>query len=268
MIFLYIALFLILLALIYLFVLIRLNKKRDFDPFFLTEYAHRGLHGNGIAENSLEAFKLARDNNFGIELDVQLSKDGEVVVFHDATLKRMTGVDKNVIDLTLKELKELNLINTNQKIPTFKEVLELIDGKIPLLVEIKGDTFDFSVCPKVAEILKEYNGKYLIESFNPFIVKEMKKYLKNALYGQLYYNRCLDKKKYNLVNVTYTGMMLNVISRPDFLAYDKNSRNSIFVKLTTKLYKRPQFVWTPKGQEEIEYAKSLGEYPIFEINKQ
>ena len=115
------------------------------------------------------------------------------------------------------------------------------------------------------KILKEYKGDYLIESFNPFIVKEMKKYLPDALYGQLYYNRCRDKKKYDLLNVTYTGMMLNVISRPDFLAYDKNSRNSIFVKLVTKLYKRPQFVWTPRGQEEIDLAKSLGEYPIFEL---
>ena len=267
MIILYILFTLVILALIYLFVLIPLRRKRPFDKNLLRDYAHRGLHGNGVVENSLEAFKLAVNNNFGIELDVQLSKDGEVVVFHDGTLNRMTGVDKNVIDLTLAELKELNLLNSNQKIPTFKEVLALVDGKVPLLVEIKGDTFDTSVCPKVAEVLKEYKGDYLIESFNPFILREMKKYLPNALYGQLYYNRCLDKKKYNFLNVTYTGMMLNVISRPDFLSYDKHTRNSFIVKLTTKLYKRPQFVWTPKGQDEIDYAKSLGEYPIFELYK-
>ena len=267
MIFLYVLLPIIVLALIYLFVLIPLRKKRPFDEKFFCSYAHRGLHGNGVVENSLEAFKLAVDNNFGIELDVQLSKDGEVVVFHDGTLNRMTGVDKNVIDLTLQELKELRLKDSDQTIPTFKEVLALVDGKVPLLVEIKGDTFDFSVCPKVAEILKEYKGDFLIESFNPFIVKEMKKYLPDVLYGQLYYNRCLDKKSYSPLNVTYTGMMLNVISRPDFLAYDKHTRNSFVVKLTTKLYKRPRFVWTPKGQDEIEFAKSLGENPIFELYK-
>lgn len=266
MIALYILLAIIALLLVYLFVLIPLRKKRPFNEVFLCEYAHRGLHGNGVPENSLEAFGLAVKNGYGIELDVQLSRDGEVVVFHDGTLNRMTGVDKKVIDLNLAELKELKLKDSDQKIPTFLEVLSLVDGKIPLLVEIKGDTFDFSVCPKVAEILKEYKGDYLIESFNPFIVREMKKYLPNALYGQLYYNRCRDKKSYSPLNVTYTGMMLNVISRPDFLAYDKHSRNSIFVRLVTKLYKRPKFVWTPKGKEEIELAKSLGENPIFEIN--
>jgi glycerophosphoryl diester phosphodiesterase len=267
MIILYILLPIVILALIYLFVLIPLRRKRPFDKKFLCGYAHRGLHGNGVVENSLNAFKLAVDNNFGIELDVQLSKDGEVVVFHDDTLNRMTGVDKKVIDLTLAELKELTLKDSDQKIPTFKEVLALVDGKIPLLVEIKGDSLDTSVCPKVAEVLKEYKGDYLIESFNPFIVREMKKYLPDVLYGQLYYNRCRDKKSYSFLNTTYTSLMLNVISRPDFLAYDKNERNSFFVKLVTKLYKRPQFVWTPKGQDEIDYAKSLGEYPIFETYK-
>ena len=267
MILLYILLSIIILILIYLFFLIPLRKKRPFDNKYLCSYAHRGLHGNGVVENSLEAFDLAVKNGFGIELDVQLSKDGEVVVFHDGTLDRMTGVNKNVIDLDLQQLKQLKLKESDQTIPTFKEVLALVGGKVPLLVEIKGESFDLSVCPKVAEILKEYKGDYLIESFNPFIIKEMKKYLPNALYGQLYYNRCLDKKSYSFLNVTYTTLMLNVISRPDFLSYDKHCRNSFIVKLITKLYKRPQFVWTPKGQDEIDLAKSLSEYPIFELYK-
>ena len=252
------------LVLVYLFVVIRPRAKAPEDKTLLCDYAHRGLHGNGVPENSLEAFDLACKGGYGIELDVQLSKDGEVVVFHDSTLVRMTGVDKKVCELDASELCELKLGDTEQRIPKFSEVLELVDGRTPILVELKGETTDTSLCPKVAELLREYDGAYCIESFNPLLLGKMRKQLPSAYYGLLYTNTCKDRKKYSLLNIVISCMGLNFIARPDFIAYSHKYRKSLVVKITTRLFRAPKFVWTVKGDEAIKKAHELGEHPIFE----
>lgn len=254
-----------LLIALYFLVFIRPNSKQPENKNLLCSYAHRGLHNSKVPENSLLAFLRACDRNYGIELDVQLSLDGEVVVFHDYSLLRMTGENRKVCETTLEELKNLYLKETDQKIPTFKEVLELVDGKVPLLIELKGETLDSSLCPKVAELLKNYNGAFCIESFNPFLIKSMRKYLPHSFYGQLYTNVCRDKKKYSALNILLSLMFFNFLAKPNFIAYNQLDRNSLPVKLTTKFYKAPKFVWTPKTQEEIDSAFSFGECPIFEI---
>ena len=265
MILLYILLILLFIALLYIFVLIKPHAKREFNKNLFCDYAHRGLHGNNVLENSLEAFKLACENKVGIELDVQLSKDGTAMVFHDFSLLRMTGVNKQLCELDRSELYELSLKNSEQKIPTLEEVLTLVNGQVPILVELKGELFNTSVCSKTAELLKEYKGEYAIESFNPFIVKAMKKYMPDALYGQLYSNMCRDKKSYSLINMLFTAMAFNVISRPDFIAYNKLDRDSFVVRLVKKIYNPPSFTWTTNGKEETDLAHSKNENAIFEI---
>lgn len=254
----------LILTLIYLLVLVRPRARKPENTALLCDYAHRGLHGDGVPENSLEAFELACKNGYGIELDVQLSKDGKVMVFHDYTLFRMTGADQKLCELDAKELCELSLAKTEQKIPTFEEVLALVDGRVPILVELKGENTTTTLCPKVAEILKNYGGSYCIESFNPLLVKDIKKYLPDAYCGLLYTNVCRDKKKKSALNIIISGMMLNFLARPDFIAYNKLDRNSFLVKLTTKFYHAPKFSWTIKGEDERKAAHGYGEHPIFE----
>ena len=252
------------LVLVYLFVVIRPRAKAPEDKTLLCDYAHRGLHGNGVPENSLEAFDLACKGGYGIELDVQLSKDGEVVVFHDPTLVRMTGVDKKVCELDASELCELKLGETEQRIPKFSEVLELVDGRTPILVELKGETTDTSLCPKVAELLKDYKGSYCLESFNPYLIGQMKKLLPDSYRGLLYTNVIRDKKKVTPLNLIVTVMGLNFIGTPHFIAYNEEDRNALTVKITTKMFKAPKFVWTVKSKEALDQAHTLGETPIFE----
>lgn len=252
-----------LIFLLYVFVFVR-PRKKNYDKSLLTEYAHRGLHDKTVPENSMLAFKHAIDEGFGIELDVQLSKDGVVMVFHDYTLIRMTGSDKKLKELTLNELKELSLKDTEEKIPTFSQVLELVDGKVPLLVELKGENADLSLCPKVFEELKNYSGPYCIESFNPLLVRNIKKYLPNSFCGQLYTNVVRDKKKWSLLNVILTCMAFNFLAHPDFIAFNKDDRNSLPVKITTGFYKAPKFVWTIKNESELSVARQENEYAIFE----
>ncbi len=258
----------LLLFLIYLLFFVRPSGKKPENEKLLCEYAHRGLHkGNKEGtppENSLEAFELACRAGYGIELDVQLSKDGVVMVFHDDTIIRMTGKKGRVRDYTAEELGKIKLADSEQTIPTFREVLALVDGRVPLLVELKGESFDKSLCPKVAEILKEYKGDYCLESFNPLLVGEMKKYLPESYRGLLYTNACKEKKKITVINVAVTLMLLNFIAKPNFIAYNKVYRSKLQVKLTTKLFKAPRFVWTTRSEEELETARRLGECAIFE----
>jgi glycerophosphoryl diester phosphodiesterase len=249
---------------VYALVLVRPGKKIKPSSALLRDYAHRGLHGNGVPENSMQAFELACQGGFGIELDVQLSRDGVVMVFHDDTLNRVTGVDKKLCELTAQELTKISLSGTDQTIPTFVDVLKLVDGRVPLLVELKGESFDVSLCKKVADILLEYKGEFCVESFNPLLIKEIKKYLPDAFRGQLYTNVCRDKKSHSALNIIISLMALNFLATPDFIAYNKLDRNSLPVKLSAKLYRAPSFVWTTRGKAELDKAHALGEIPIFE----
>lgn len=253
-----------LLLAIYLLVLVRPPKKTKPTEVLLCDYAHRGLHKEGVPENSLAAFEDACRAGFGIELDVQLSHDGEVMVFHDYTLVRMTGCDKKLCELDAKELMTLTLAGTDQTIPTLKQVLALVDGRVPLLVELKGESFDTSLCAKVADLLRDYKGTYCLESFNPLLIGNMKKEFPEAFCGLLYTNVCREKKKKSALNLALTAMALNVVARPDFIAFDKADRDTLPVKITTKLFGAPKFVWTVRTQEELDTAHKNGELPIFE----
>ncbi|MBE6698699.1 MAG: glycerophosphodiester phosphodiesterase [Ruminococcaceae bacterium] len=256
---------LVILIAIYLLVLVRPTKKTKPNKALLCDYAHRGLHnGKDAPENSLAAFEAACRAGYGIELDVQLSRDGTVMVFHDYTLIRMTGCDKKLSELDANELTALTLGESDQKIPTFEEVLSLVDGRVPLLVELKGENFDTSLCAKVADMLRNYRGLYCIESFNPLLIGNMKKQMPEIFCGLLYTNVCRDKKKNSILNIALTAMALNVVAKPDFIAFNKVDRDSLPVKITTQLFGAPKFVWTVNTPEELDTAHKNGELPIFE----
>ena len=145
----------------YLFLICpRVFSKPDRVPFIGVHYAHRGLFdpSASVPENSLDAMRRAVEKGYGIEIDVQLTKDDVPVVFHDANFKRMCGIDGNVCNYTLSELRELKLGDSNQLIPTLKEVLLEVDGKVPLLIEYKMHVVDTKVCELCDEILVKYKG--------------------------------------------------------------------------------------------------------------
>ena len=256
--------FIVILLIIAPIILMRPRAKKPQNEKLLCDYAHRGLHGNGIPENSLAAFELACQEGYGIELDVQLSRDGEVMVFHDYTLVRMTGDGRKLCEVDASELQGLSLAETSQFIPTFREVLDLVGGRVPILVELKGESFDTSLCPKVAEILKSYTGDYCVESFNPLLIKDIQKYLPDVYCGLLYTNACKEKKKYSIINIAVSCMLLNFLAKPNFIAYSKHFKSSLPVKISTGLYKAPKFVWTVQNEEEFDQAHLNGEFAIFE----
>lgn len=140
-----------------------MNKNIDFLKKNII--AHRGLHNNDNPENSMGAFKRAIDKGYIIELDVHLTKDNKVVVFHDDNLKRMTGVDKDIRLVNKKELDKIYLGNTLYTIPTLRKVLELIDGKVEVIIEIKSDNKVGLLERELVKILDNYKGEFAVKSF-------------------------------------------------------------------------------------------------------
>lgn len=259
----------IILLALYLFLTApRMINRADRTPFMKQKfYAHRGLFDNesDAPENSLAAFEKAVDAGYGIEMDVQLTKDDRLVVFHDATLKRMCGIEGNVWGYTLEELQQLRLAESKERIPTFEEVLNLVAGRVPLIVEYKLDRPLTKVCELGNELLSRYQGDYCIESFHPFALMWYKKHRPEVLRGQLSGNlskETSDKKKkviYSLVSYLLT----NVLTRPDFIAYDHWYVNNISRRVC-KALGALSIAYTVKSEERYEEVKNDFDLFIFD----
>lgn len=260
-----IMLLLVIAAVIYITLIMpRAIDGADMD-LLCCDYAHRGLWNENIPENSLAAFDLAAKSGYGIELDIQLSKDGRIVVFHDFSLKRMCGVSRQVSSLTLAELKTLRLAGTNQQIPTLVEVLQLIDGRVPLLIELKGEDIDTTLCSKAAKILDNYRGQFSVESFNPIILSWFKNYRPRYARGQLVTDLIKEKRKGNkFLSFVLSHMLLNFLSRPDFIAIDQKYQDKLSFKICTGLFHAKAFVWTVRNPKQYVAAHRSGKFTIFE----
>lgn len=253
------------LGLIYLFLIApRMFKKPDRTPFYGVHYAHRGLFNNetDAPENSMNAFRRAVNAGYGIEMDVQLSKDEVPVVFHDASLERMCGVKGNVWEYTFAELQEMSLAVSGEKIPKFEDVLKLVDGKVPLIVEYKLDKVQTRVCELGNELLKNYKGAYCIESFHPLALIWYRKNRPDVLRGQLSQNFKEDYKTHKEYFLL-TYLLTNVATRPDFIAYNHFDASNISRRLC-RYFGALSVTWTIKNQKQYEKVKDEFDLFIFD----
>ena len=264
----------ILSALLLLFVLYAfVVKPRKRTPLLLKRlakyrYAHRGLHSdeNNAPENTLKAFSLAASAGFGIELDVHLSRDGTLVVMHDDSLMRTCGVDKLVSQMTVEELSEIRVGGTDEKVPLFSEVLSLVDGRVPLLIELKVDNRNYNqLCEKLCEALCDYKGEYCIESFDPRAIGYLKRHARETVRGQLAVEFDLkDKAPDKPARIFAARLLLNFISRPDFIAYSFDGLKKPYASLPIFIWRPTVFVWTVRTAKDMERAEALGYSVIFE----
>ncbi len=242
--------------------------KPSRDLFTGVLYAHRGLHDNksDAPENSMPAFKKAVDGGYGIECDVQLTKDNVPVIFHDFTLERVTGAKGKVIDYTYDELMQFNLCDSNEKIPKFEDFLKLVDGQVPLIIELKIELYDLSVCPVVDNMLRDYKGLYCIESFNPLGVHWYKKNHPEIMRGQLSdeFHKDSPEEFKGILYFVLTNLLFNFITKPDFVAYNHKYPENLSRKLCRGLYHNTAAAWTIKNQEELERAKKNFDIFIFD----
>ena len=265
---LYLIIILLILVLLYFGAIMpRVFNRKNFSPFDGRYYAHRGLHSDPdkIPENSLSAFKLAVEHNYGIEMDVQLSKDNIPVVFHDFTLKRVCRLNKKVHELTYDELKKLHLNQSNETIPTLKEVLETVNGKVPLIIEFKVEFTNTSVCDITAPMLEKYKGIYCIESFNPLVLFWYRRKRPAIIRGQLASNLVKDKEVGSrTLFFILQNLLLNFIIKPDFISFNYKYRNMLSFSLCKHFYHTPSFAWTIRDQKSLEESRESFDYFIFD----
>ena len=223
------------------------STRRQRRPFYGVNFAHRGLHSRDkrVPENSLEAFRLAAKAGYGVELDVQLSRDGQVVVFHDDTLKRVCGVEGRVDERDYAELRTLSLCGSDQGIPLLREVLDVIRGAGPIIVELKNGRRNRELCEKTHALLEDYRGDVCIESFNPFIVAWFRFHAPDLVRGQLatlgrFYREESHMGAAQAFLLSHN--LLNPLARPQFIAYRIGYRPPT-VRLTEALGAM-RFGWT------------------------
>ncbi len=245
-----------------------MKRKRQMLQYRGIYFAHRGLFDNQTdhPENTLKSFQRAVDNGFGIELDTQLTKDKQVVIVHDESLLRNCGINKTVQECTYEELQTYKLFKSEETIPLFTDVLKVIDGKVPLIVEVKVDSDYLDTTVKGQEILDNYKGPYVVESFNPNVPKWYRKNRKDIVRGQLSYNSIRDKnsKVPYFIKFCLTNTLFNLESHPDFIAYECNNYRHVSNLICKYLYGLVMVAWTIKSQDDLKKKEKFFDLLIFD----
>ena len=278
---------LLLLLLLYLGAIMPRMFNRPGDSAFTGFlYAHRGLYDNqaGIPENSLAAFRRAAEHGYGIELDVQLTKDKIPVILHDFTLKRMARFDKGhesegaqinedgslgvpgrVSDYTYAELQQFHLLDSTERIPLFTDVLKLVNGRVPLIVEIKSEDRDMTVCEHTQRILRAYGGPYCVESFNPLVLSWYRRHADRVFRGQLSEAFAREDASYGGLRYKILEyLLLNFLSKPDFIAYNHKYADNLSRGLCCNLFRARAVYYTVKSQADLDRLRRGGGLVIFE----
>jgi glycerophosphoryl diester phosphodiesterase len=258
----------------YLFCICPSLRKHPFAHYFReTLFAHRGLFDNRseAPENSMKAFAKAVEGGWGIETDIQLSKDGVAVLHHDFALKRTMRDEKNqpvkgkVSDYTYAELQHFHILDSAERIPTLEAFLKLVDGKVPLILEYKIEESDrdLQVCQTAEKLLRTYRGPYCVESFNPRGVLWYKKNRPDIMRGQLsdafYHNpNC------TMIHFLCAMLCFNFLTRPDFIAYNIKAEGNLSRKLCHGLYRNTAAAWTVRNEQQLAFARKHFDGIIFD----
>lgn len=257
------------LAGVYLFLVMPGEKAGSrLAAFEQVPIAHRGLYDNAgdAPENSLRAFQKAIDAGYAIELDTQLTADGTVVVSHDNSQLRVSGVDKTLGQLSDEEVAALRLFGTEQGIPTFQEVLDLIDGQVPLLVEIKvgagGNAPALSAA--TAALLDAYDGPYVVQSFNPFALQWFKDNRPDVLRGKLaadfpnFEDPDAEDPPTGIMAVALANLWTNFLDRPNFISYEVGGFGQPTFAMVRALTGIDCLAWTIRDEAGLAQAREVG----------
>jgi glycerophosphoryl diester phosphodiesterase len=225
-----------------------------------TNIAHRGLHSQDlkVPENTKAAFLLAIENNFGIECDLNITKDNEVVVIHDHNLKRLCDSDVNLYDITLSEARNYKILNSNEGILTLKELLLLVDGRVPLLIEVKPKMHK-NILINALPILEAYKGVFSIFSFDPRVCYYLKKHNKNITRGLI---AGVEEKGFILNKIN--KLAFNRFVKPDFISYNINYMPN---KYLDKAEKKGIIIigFVARNQEKLDYVRDIYSNTVFEF---
>lgn len=243
------------------------TKRKNSLRLWYGPVAHRGLFDNRseAPENSLPAFRRAIEHGFPFELDVQLTKDHRLVVFHDWDLKRMAGVPLKVTEHTYRELCRYTLGKSEERIPLFSEVLRLNHGQVPMIVEIKvGYSHVRETARALACAMKNYHGAYCVECFNPLGLLWYRRHVPDVLRGQLSQD---FRKTHDVPRVLapfVTQMMGNFLSAPDFVSYNYRHTRTFGFRACRHLFHGAAALWTIQSEKALKEAEQEADIFIFD----
>lgn len=256
----------------------RIFHRPDYSPFSNKYFAHRGLHNMSPAlqkagadyyckdeclpENSFRAIQKAVEAGYGVEFDVHLTKDEIPVVFHDDTLLRLCGVDEYLKNFTYRELQQFSLYHTDQKIPKLEEILHMVNGRVPLIIELKVEHNADLLCSKCNDILSTYQGSYCIESFHPEAVHWYKKHRPDIVRGQL--SEDFTRDDFSFPKFLLSHLLGNCYGAPDFISYNGKHYMELSRTLCKHLFHSLSIAWTVRSQEELNHLKKHFDSYIFE----
>lgn len=227
----------------------RTYDKDKYRDLLRRPFAHRGVH-SVYPENSMPAFEKSIELNLGIELDIHLTKDGQLVVFHDDNLRRMTGANEYIKLLTYDQIKQYRLSDTEYTIPLLVDVLNLVKGKVPILIEIKTNNDMKKLVPALKQVLDEYNGVVFVQSFNPFALRRCYKIMPEILRGQLSSYFIGDHLKL-YKRIPIKKLFFKKFSHIDFVSYKlQNLPNKYVNKMDV-----PVLAWTVRTEDDYKKAK-------------
>lgn len=229
---------------------------------YTKKIAHRGLHDEKSAENSMSAFAKAIEAGYAIEIDVHITKDNQVVVFHDYNLKRVCGADVNIETTDFKELRKYKLGGTEEHIPLLAELLRIADGNVPLLIELKAEKKIGRLEQEVYAVLRNYKGEFALQSFNPKSIAWFKKNKPEWLRGQLSCD--YSGTEYSgFTRKILANCRLNFLTKPDFISYNIGQ---LPVEAVTKFRKKGGVVlgWTVRDQKTADEKSAEVDNIIFE----
>lgn len=243
---------------------VQFPHKEGKDLSWMKGYcAHRGLHNKemGVEENSPSAFQLAIDAGLNIEMDIRITKDEQLIVFHDGDGKRMLKIEENIENLTLTDILTANIGSSQDKVMTFREFLEMVSGNVGLIIEIKATSKNDRVCQLCSETLDGYSGNFSICSFRPEIVRWFAKNRKHFIRGQLIENILTDKRYTWIVRILQTFNGFAFLVRPNFLSVEyRHARFFTWIRMFGGILS----VWTIRDQKSMDKYRQKADAIIFE----
>ncbi len=241
------------------------GRDERMKEYSLQMVAHRGFHDDNktVPENSMAAYRLAVEKGFGIELDVRLTRDGKLICMHDRNLKRAAGVDKNADELDWQEMKDLRLFGSEERIPLFEEVLRMVGGRVPIVMEIKAESSDMAgkTSEAAALMLDSYQGPVCMESFHPAAVSWFKKNRPETLRGQLSERFKGYSFPRGIGAFLLSCCVFDFLTKPDFIAYNVQHRNLVRFRILRGLYHAECAAWVVRSKEEL--LSAAGSFDIF-----
>lgn len=247
----------------------RTSGKPDMTEFQKYDFAHRGYWNlrKKIPENSLKAFEEAVSRGYGIEMDVRLTRDGVPVVIRDSRLLRLCGAEICVEDSTREELRNYFLSKTEERIPDLREALELVDGQVPVLLDLKPEEENYGMlCSRVSRILDGYDGVFAVQSADPMAVRWFRSRRPEYIRGQVmeYGERCGCGAACTLRDFIRHNLLTNFLTAPDFVTCNVEDRNNISLRLCRFLYRVQTMEWGIHDMEGYELVKTDESLVIFE----